>query len=118
MPANRDEFFAEIAKPLAKKVVSYAGKEYLLQQMNEETGAEFELMLQSKKGFDMHKYRRCMISMMLVDSEGNRLVDDESKLKGMSRAFAGFLFHECTELDGYKSGEVEELIKNSEPVEG
>jgi hypothetical protein len=117
MTISKEEFFSEIAKPLAVGTVEYNGKQYQLRQMNEDDGAKFELMLQTKSGFDLTRYRRSMIAMMLIDSDGNLIVDDADKLKGMSRELAGKLFEKCQELDGYKPGEVEAIAKNSEPAE-
>ncbi len=118
MSISKEEFFEVIAKPLAEKVVTIGGNDYRLREMSEEAGCDYEIALSSGGKWDIKKARRAMIAVMLVDDQGNRIVDDESQLKSMSRALAGELYDACLKLNSYQEGEVEELIKNSEPAEG
>ena len=114
---NREEFFSWIAQPLREKVVEIEGRSIRLREMTEEQRTEYELMLQDKKGkADLKKARRAMLAMMIVDNDGNRIVDDESQLRNMPGGIAGELFAACLELNRYEKDEIDDLIKNSEPV--
>lgn len=116
---NREEFFASLAQPLREKVVCIDGRNYRLREMTEEQGTSYELMLQDKAGkFDFSRARRAMIALMLVDDDGNRIVDDESQLKALPRSIAGVLFDECQQLNRYDAGEVKALVKNFDEVPG
>jgi hypothetical protein len=115
---NKDEFFASLA-PVKESVVCVDGRNYRLREMTEDAGTQYELMLQDKAGkFDFSRARRAMIALMLVDDDGNRIVDDESQLKTMPRSLAGVLFEECQKLNRYDPGEVKALVKNSDEVPG
>ena len=116
---NKDEFFASLASPLKESVVCVDGRNYRLREMTEDAGTQYALMLQDKAGkFDFSRARRAMIALMLVDDDGNRIVDDESQLKAMPRSLAGVLFEECQKLNRYDPGEVKGLVKNSDEVDG
>ena len=119
MTMNKDEFFSWISGPLREARHTIDGRQIRLREMSEEQRTQYELMLQDKKGKpDIAKARRAMIAMMLIDEEGNRIVDDESQLKAMPGGLAGLIYEKCLELSRYQAGEVEELIKNSETADG
>jgi hypothetical protein len=119
MPLNKDEFLSWIAQPLREKVVEIDGKELRLREMSEAQRADYELMLQDKKGKpDYTKARRAMIAIMLIDSDGNRIVQHESELMSMPGGLAGVLFDECLTLNRYDKKEIEDLIKNSDGADG
>jgi hypothetical protein len=115
MTIDKSAFFSLIAQPLREKVVDVDGNQFRLREMTEEVNTQYELMLQDKKGsFDFSRARRAMIALMLIDGDGNRIVDDESQLKSMPRSLAGALFDECQKLNRYEPGEVKALVKNSD----
>lgn len=118
MSITKEEFFAIIDQPAIEKLVDYEGKTYRIRAMTEADGIEYELMIQKDGEWDIKKARRAMICVMLLDNDGNRIVDDEARLKGMPRGLAGFLWDECQKLNGYRPGEVDDIVKKSEPVEG
>jgi hypothetical protein len=116
---NRDEFLSMLAEPLRESTVEAAGRKFRLREMSEEDATKYELSIQSKEGkYDFSKARRSMIALMLIDDEGNRMVDDESQLKVMPRSLAGLLFDECQKLNRYEPGEVKDLVKNSDEADG
>lgn len=117
MSVSRDEFFDIIDQPLPEKVIAFAGKEYRLRAMTEEAGCDYEVELSSNGKWDIKKARRAMIAAMLIDDDGERICTSESQLKKMPRALAGALYEACLELNNYQQKEVDDLIKNSEPVE-
>jgi hypothetical protein len=116
MAISKEDFFKKISEPPARKVVTFAGTDYLLEAMTEATGCEYELMLANNGKWDYKKARRAMIALMLIDDAGNLIVDNESQLEQMPRALAGALYEACLELNNYEKNEVESLVKNSEPA--
>jgi len=117
MSISKDEFFEFIEQPLPERVIKHAGKEYRLRAMTEEAGIDYEIELSSGGKWDIKKTRRAMIAAMLIDDNGDRICESESQLKKMPRALAGVLYAACLELNSYEQEEIEDLIKNSEPVE-
>jgi|688.fasta_scaffold422314_2 hypothetical protein len=112
---NRNDFLALLERPLRETVVAIDGSNYRLREMTEEQGTEYELSLQDKKGnVNYATARRALIAMMLIDDDGNRMVTHESELRRLPRSIAGKLFDECQKLNRYETGEVKELVKNSD----
>lgn len=115
---NRALLSEYLSKPLREEVFVIDGFEWRLRQMTEEQGTEYELALQNKKGqIDFSKARRLMISLMLIDENGQRVSDKEEDFKKLPRAIAGELFSKCQELNSYDKGEIEDLVKKSEEAE-
>lgn len=115
---NLESLNEYLKRPLKETVVKIDGIDWRLRQMTEEDATKYELGLQSKKGeVDFTRARRLMISLMLIDEKGNRVVTDESILKQLPRSVAGVLFEKCQELNFYEEGEIESLVKKSEEVE-
>lgn len=111
---NREDFLKVISRPLRESSVEVEGHVFKLKEMTESEGAKYELSLQDKKGnYDFSKSRRALLAMMLVDDDGNRLVESEAELANMPRAIAGVLFEAAQELNKYGKDDIEELVKNS-----
>lgn len=112
---NRNQLLAMMDEPLREKVVTVNNCDYRIREMTEEQGTQYELELQSKDGqFDFSKSRRLLIAKMLVDDEGELIVESESELKRMPRSVAGALYEECLKLNRYDAKEVKALVKNSD----
>ena len=112
---DRSEFLALKEIPLQTKEVVIDGRVWLIKEMTEEEGTDYELSLQRKDGsFDIKKARRELVSRMLVDESGVRIVESESELKSLSRGLIGALFDECSKLTRYEQGEIETIVKKSE----
>lgn len=108
-----------ICLSMREQTVQYEGKSYRLIELNEDEGTLYELELHDKKNkFDIAKMRRTLIAYCWRDSEGKRIVEDSNKLKTMRRSLAGLLYQTCQKLNNYDEGELEGLVKNSEPVGG
>ena len=107
-----------LSKPLREEVVEIDGHQWRLRQMTEDQGTTYELALQDKKGkIDFSKARRLMISLMLIDEEGNRVSENEADIKNLSRAVAAELFSRCQDLNAYGKAEIEDIVKKSEEAE-
>jgi hypothetical protein len=108
-----------VGLPMREQTVQYEGKSYRLLELSEDEGILYELELHDKKNkFDVTKMRRALIAYCWRDAEGKRIVDDSDKLKTMRRSLAGLLYQTCQKLNNYDDGELEGLVKNSEPVGG
>lgn len=113
MAINKDAFLALCKRELKTTTVVIDGNEFRLREMSEAEGAEYELSLQDDKGkIDFSGARRKMLSLMLVDDDGNRLVDNADDLKSLSRSIAGQLFDAAQKLNSYQPNEVDSLVKN------
>lgn len=116
---NRDEFFALLEKPLKESRIEIDGKQYRLREMSEDDSANYELALQDKTGkYNFSRARRAMIAQMLLDDDGNRIIENEAELKPFGRSLTGALYDECQKLNSYKDGEVKALVKNSDEADG
>ena len=119
MAVSKAEFFEIAARPLKETVVSIAGKEYKLRELSEDAGAEYEAAMYDAKGkFILKNARKALIAKMLIDDEGNYIVDDVAQLATMPRSLAGALYSECLKLNSFEESEIKDIIKNSEGVEG
>lgn len=116
---NKEQFKALLAKPVSIKQVEYEGQVFHIKSMTEKEGVEYELSISNKDGeIDWSKARRAMLSTMLVDESGNKLVDDPDELGSMELALAEFLWAECRPFARGKAKEVDDLRKKSEEVQG
>lgn len=116
---NKEQFKALLAKPVSIKQVEYEGQVFHIKSMTEKEGVEYELSISNKDGeIDWSRARRAMLSTMLVDESGNKLVDDPEELGSMELALAEFLWAECRPFARGKAKEVDDLRKKSEEVQG
>lgn len=116
---NKEQFKALLAKPVSTKQVEYEGQVFHIKSMTEKEGVEYELAISNKDGdIDWSKARRAMLAAMLVDDQGNKLVDSPDELGSMELALAEFLWSECRPFARGKAKEVDDLRKKSEEVQG
>ena len=116
---NKEQFKALLAKPVPIKSVDYEGTTFHIKSMTEKEGVEYELAISNKDGaIDWSTARRSMLATMLVDEQGNKLVDDPSELGSMDLGLAEFLWSECRPFARGKAKEVDDLRKKSEEVQG
>ncbi len=116
---NKEQFKALLAKPVSIKSVEHDGQIFHIKSMTEKEGVEYELSISDKDGnIDWSKARRCMLSVMLVDEQGNKLVDHPDELSSMPLALAEVLWSECRPFARGNNKEVDELRKKSEEVQG
>jgi hypothetical protein len=116
---NKEQFKALLAKPVSTKQVEFEGVAFHIKSMTEKEGVEYELSITDKDGnVDWSKARRAMLAIMLVDEEGNKIVDDVSEIESMDLAMAEFLWSECRQFARGRTKEVDELRKKSEEVQG
>jgi hypothetical protein len=114
-----DEFFALVERPLNTKPVLVNGKEYVLHELSEGDAAEMEVAMQDKKGkFDLSRHRRLMVAYCLHDIEGNRVISEPERLKGLPKQIVGKLYEDCLALSSYDAKEIEDLVKKSDPAQG
>lgn len=119
MAVSKEQFFQIIAEPLRESRVTINGNEYRLRELNEEEGTKYELALYDAKGnWIGTNTRKALIAKMLIDDEGNTIVDSPDQLSAMPRGLAGALYSECLKLNRYEDKEIKDMIKNSEGVEG
>lgn len=116
---NKEQFKALLAKPVSTKAVEYEGATFHIKSMTEKEGVEYELSISNKDGdIDWSKARRAMLATMLVDENGNKLVDDPAELESMELGLAEFLWSECRPFARGKAREVDDMRKKSEEVQG
>lgn len=116
---SKEVFANYIKRPLREKTVIVDGLEWRLREMSESQGTEYELSLQDKKGnIDFSKARRMMLSLMLVDENGERLSTNEADFSTLPREVAGTLFEHCQKLNSYETGEISDLVGKSETAQG
>jgi hypothetical protein len=115
---TKDEFLAQTEKEY--KDLYIKGKRYRLQSLDEDERSEYEIQLQTKKGFAFEKARRLFLCKCLVNENGARLLADEEeeKLKKIHGGITGLLYSEAQKLCGYEKDEIEEITKNSEKAAG
>lgn len=118
MTISKEELESWLAEPRQRKTVSIATREFVIQAMNEDDGASYEIALQVNGKSDFQRARREMLSIMLVDDSGTRLTKNGDALKAMPLGVANYLWEQCLEMNRYSEKEIKQLVKNSEGVEG
>lgn len=121
---SKSQFAEIVSRPRKYTEATYVdGTVFRFQSWRESDATEYELGLQDPKlgGINLKSIacsRRLMIAITLVDGDGNRLVDNEKQLETLDKHLADWLHEKCQSVNDYKKSDVEDLIKNSEPVEG
>ena len=118
MSSLEDEFLALVDRPLNTKEVLVNGKPYILTELSEGDAAEMEVAMQSGGKYDFSRHRRLMVAYCLRDQEGNRVISDPERLKGVAKQIVGKLYEDCLTLSSYDAKEVEDLVKKSDPAQG
>lgn len=118
MSKLEDEFLALVDRPFNTKEVLVGGKPYILTELSEGDAAEMEVAMQSGGKYDFSRHRRLMVAYCLRDLEGNRVISDPERLKGVAKKIVGKLYEDCLTLSSYDAKEVEDLVKKSEPAQG
>ncbi len=116
---SRDKFLALKAKRYLE--VKVLGEEYRIQSMSEAEKADYEIKLQDKKaGMSFKKARALFLCRVLVDSTGDRLLLDSDcdAVMAMDGKITSALYGVAQDHCGYNDGDIEELVKNSEPAAG
>jgi len=124
MTISKSQFASILEKPRTYREETYDdGTVFRFQSWREADATEYELGLQDPKlgGVNLKSLacaRRLMIAITLVDADGNRLVDNEKQLETLDKRLADWLHGHCLTINDYKQSDIEELVKNSEPVVG
>jgi len=117
-PIGKDGFASLLAQPLRRRTVVLNDIPFLVQEMTESEGAKYEIALQTNGKVDMNKARREMLALMLIDADGNKLVDSGDQLMQLPLSYASPIWEACLELNRYSEKEIKDLVKNSEGVVG
>lgn len=108
---SKERFMAAAARPLKTIDVKVNGEAFVLRELSEGDAAEMEVKMQTKGGVDFTQHRRLLVSYCLIDSDGNRVIDNPDDLKSLPRSAIGQLYDQCLTLSAYDPKEIEALAK-------
>ena len=100
------------------------GKQVRIQSLSEREKSSFEMQQISKRGSvnksKIEASRRRLLCLCLVDDKGNRLFgdDDADKLRDVDGGITSALFDAVQKHVGFEDGDIEELAKNSNAIQG
>lgn len=119
---SRDEFLAPAKRRYRNVSLPVRGGEVRIQSLFEHEKEAYEATLLDKTGETslkgLRQARRRLVCLCLVDADGNRLLSeaDSESLKLLDGADIAALQAACQEWVGFRSGDIESLVKNSEAV--
>ena len=119
---TRDEFLAPSKRRHRNVSLPVRGGDVRIQSLFEHEKEAYEATLLNSEGEmslkGLRGARRRLICLCLVDADGERLLSDAdvNTLKHLDGADIAALQDACQEWVGFKSGDIESLVKNSEAV--
>lgn len=120
--ATREQFLLPAKRRFKDLTLPVSGHSMRIRNLMESEKEAYEAELLNPKGgvkFDKLKSgRRRLVQLCLVDQEANLLLEpkDVDKLSQLDGADMAFLQEECMVHCGFKDGDLEGLVKNSESV--
>lgn len=122
MFATREQFLQRAKRRFKKVTLPVSQLTVRIQNLMEFEKEAYETETLSRQGEIRHdkliSARRRLIVLCLVDEDGNPILSeaDLEALKDLDGADMAFLQDECTVHCGFKRGDIEGLVKNSESV--
>lgn len=120
--ATRAEFLTPAKRRFKNLTLPVSGQAVRIRSLMEGEKEAYEADLLNPKGgvkFDkLRTARRRLVQLCLVDADGNPLLEpsDIDKLTVLDGADLGYLQDECMVHCGFKEGDIEGLVKNSDAV--
>lgn len=121
--ASRESFLSKSRRRF--KEISFEGEVYRIQSLTERERVQYDLQLQDKKtgrftDKSLEKMRRLFVVKVLVDDSGNRIFTDEEEelLKDIDGRLVSVLYETGQGHCGYDKADVEDIVKNLDPVAG
>lgn len=118
--ATREQFLKPAKRRFLDVRLPIAGITVRIRSMFEREKEEYEARLLNSKGDvtrdSMLNARRRLIAYCLCDEDGERLLSDADieSMRDLDGADLAFLQEQCQSFVGFKSGDIEGLVKNSE----
>jgi hypothetical protein len=120
--ASRADFLAPAKRRMKDVELPVRGIKLRIRSLFEGEKEAYEAGLVTAKGDvtrdTMLNARRRLIALCLCDENGERILSDADldSMKALDAADMAYLQEECQTFCGFKKGDIEGLVKNSEPV--
>lgn len=121
--ASREQFLAAAKRRFKDVTLPVSGHKVRIRSLMEGEKEQYEAEMLDKKGGGFRKdmllnARRRLVVLCLVDENGDQILNnsDLAALKQLDGADMATLQEECQTFVGFKEGDIEGLVKNSDSV--